>query len=121
MVSSFAFKFNLRCYTTVDDSAVTKVTVPFVIGAEGNAARSAVVRAMDEDAACGVKMVRFEDKNPRVYKTVPIRLPTAWSDGKPVRCDLNYSARTKAGVALVGADWLLIACQYTLVTTSSLS
>jgi hypothetical protein len=35
-------------------------------------------RPQYEDSECGVKMVRFEDKNPRVYKTVSIRLPTTW-------------------------------------------
>ena len=40
-------------------------------------------------------MVRFEDTNPRVYKTIPIKLPP-----ESYRTDLNYSARTKEGVAL---------------------
>ena len=30
---------------------------------------------MDDDDACDAKMVRFEDTNPRVYKTIPINLP----------------------------------------------
>ena len=74
----------------------TRVTVPFVVGAEGATRRNAVMRAMDEDdgEACATKMVRFPDTNPRVYKTIPIKLPASY------RSDLNYSARTKDGVAL---------------------
>jgi kynurenine 3-monooxygenase len=70
------------------------VTVPFVVGAEGASTRNAVMRAMDGDGACATTMVRFEDANPRVYKTIPIKLPSTF------RTDLNYSARTKGGVAL---------------------
>jgi len=51
----------------------TTVNAQFVIGAEGASPRNAVMRAMDADRACGTKMVRFEDTNPRVYKTVPVR------------------------------------------------
>lgn len=80
----------------MDDEAGVRVTVPvpFVIGAEGASRRNAVMRAMDDDDACDAKMVRFEDTNPRVYKTIPINLPESYRD------DLNYSARTKGGVAL---------------------
>lgn len=80
----------------VNDEAGVKVTVhvPFVIGAEGASRRNAVMRAMDDDTGCGVKMVRFQDTNPRVYKTIPINLPESY------RNDLNYSARTDGGVAL---------------------
>lgn len=35
------------------------------------------------------QVVRYEDDNRRVYKTVPMKLPTDW------RTDINYSARTK--------------------------
>ena len=80
----------------VNDEAGVKVTVhvPFVVGAEGASRRNAVMRAMDDDSRCGVKMVRFPDTNPRVYKTIPINLPESY------RNDLNYSARTDGGVAL---------------------
>ena len=76
---------------------VVEPFVPFVVGAEGATSRNAVLNAMDSDttAKCGTKIKRFEDKNPRVYKTVPINLPS-----DKFRNDLNYSARTKAGVAL---------------------
>ena len=49
---------------------------------------------MDQDKSCEAKVVRFPNTNPRVYKTIPIYLPS------DMRKDLNYSARTKAGVAL---------------------
>lgn len=70
--------------------------VPFVVGAEGASTRNAVMHAMDGDdsGACGTTMMRFDDANPRVYKTIPIKLPDSF------RTDLSYSARTKAGVAL---------------------
>jgi len=69
-------------------------TVPVVFGAEGNSMHSAIVREMDHDKSCDAKVVRFPNTNPRVYKTIPIYLPSG------MRKDLNYSARTKAGVAL---------------------
>ena len=71
-----------------------KTVTPVVFGAEGNTMHSAVVREMDRNAACGAKVVKFPNTNPRVYKTIPIHLPS------DMRKDLNYSARTKAGVAL---------------------
>jgi hypothetical protein len=37
------------------------------------------------------KVTRYVDDNQRVYKTIPIQLPSAW------RYDLNYSARTSGG------------------------
>jgi len=77
------------------ERAVT-VCVPFVVGAEGASLRNAVMSAMDSDnsGACDTSMVRFDDANPRVYKTIPIHLPASF------RTDLNYSARSKDGVAL---------------------
>ena len=71
-----------------------KTVTPVVFGAEGNTMHSAVVREMDRNAACGAKVIKFPNTNPRVYKTIPIHLPS------DMRKDLNYSARTKAGVAL---------------------
>ena len=46
-----------------------------------------------------VRVVRYEDDNRRVYKTVPMRVPAAegW------RCDVNYSARTKDGRVILDA------------------
>ena len=37
------------------------------------------------------RVTRYEDDNRRIYKTVPMKIPTEW------RPDLNYSARTKGG------------------------
>ena len=75
-------------------TGTASVVVPVVFGAEGNSMHSAVIREMDHDKSCEAKVVRFPNTNPRVYKTIPIYLPS------DMRKDLNYSARTKAGVAL---------------------
>ena len=72
---------------------VVEPFVPFVVGAEGATRKNAVLDAMDGDG--GVAVTRYADTNPRVYKTIPINLPT-----DTFRSDLNYSARTKDGVAL---------------------
>ena len=79
------------------------VTTNFLIGADG-AARG-IANAMEEKDVerrskqnafqklfGGVKpfkVKRFEDDNKRVYKTVPVKVPSDW------RFDLNYSARSK--------------------------
>mmetsp|Transcript_35322 Transcript_35322/g.56749 ORF Transcript_35322/g.56749 Transcript_35322/m.56749 type:complete len:570 (-) Transcript_35322:2874-4583(-) len=78
------------------EPAVVTVRVPFVVGAEGASLRNAVMSAMESDdsGACDTSMVRFDDANPRVYKTIPIHLPASF------RTDLSYSARSKGGVAL---------------------
>ena len=72
---------------------VVEPFVPFVVGAEGATRRNAVLDAMDGDGS--VRVTRYADTNPRVYKTIPINLPE-----NKFRSDLNYSARTKDGVAL---------------------
>lgn len=72
---------------------VVEPFVPFVVGAEGATRTNAVLDAMDGDG--GVAVIRYKDTNPRVYKTIPINLPS-----EKFRSDLNYSARTKQGVAL---------------------
>ena len=79
------------------------VTGSFLIGADG-AARG-IANAMETNDSerrskqnslqrlfGGVKpfkVKRFEDDNKRVYKTVPVKVPSDW------RFDLNYSARSK--------------------------
>ena len=83
-----------ECDVFDPDAVGGKFTVPVVFGAEGNSMRSAVVREMDENPKCQVKVVRYSSNNARVYKTIPIYLPDN------MRKDLNYSARTKGGVAL---------------------
>ena len=82
--------------TPYADAARVRVVepfVPFVVGAEGATRRNAVLSAMDGDG--GVRVTRYADTNPRVYKTIPINLPEP-----EFRSDLNYSARTADGVAL---------------------
>jgi len=76
---------------------VVEPFVPFVVGAEGAGLKNAVLAAMDSDPdkKCATKIKRFVDKNPRVYKTIPINLPK-----DKFRNDLNYSARTSGEVAL---------------------
>lgn len=58
------------------------LTAPFVVAADG-AAR--VV------ANSNLEVVRYEDDNRRVFKSVPLKLPSGW------RGDVNYSARSKDG------------------------
>lgn len=85
----------------VGDDAVVSTT-KLLIGADGTA--RTVANAMEEaDAERRAKIhpirrlfakppfrvTRFEDDNPRVYKSVPIQLPSDWP------CDLNYSARSR--------------------------
>lgn len=78
------------------------ITTSFLIGADG-AARG-IANAMEEKdverrskqnafqklfSGKPFKVKRFEDDNKRVYKTVPVKVPSDW------RFDLNYSARSK--------------------------
>ena len=84
----------------VDD--YVEATTNFLIGCDG--ASRTVARAMEETdserynklnliqklfAKKPFKITRFEDDNPRVYKSVPILLPSDWPRG------LNYSARSR--------------------------
>ena len=62
----------------------------FVVAAEG--AGSATIReAMEKNPRGDFKVTRFEDKNIRVYKTIPLRLPAGSKKWRP---ELNFSART---------------------------
>lgn len=76
----------------------------FVIGADG--AQSFVRNIIDNDEKGGksqIQMKRFEDKNVRVYRTIPIHFPDSNSNipaDKKRRKDLNYSARTKLDINL---------------------
>jgi kynurenine 3-monooxygenase len=82
------------CDTKAKETILTKL----VIGAEGNAGKrnSAIIKAMDEDKTCKTKMKKLRERieSTRVYKIVPIELPEGY------RKDLNYSSRTKSGVAM---------------------
>jgi 2-polyprenyl-6-methoxyphenol hydroxylase-like FAD-dependent oxidoreductase len=79
-----------------------EATTDFLVGADG--ATRTVARAMEAAdaerygnlnmvqrmfAKRPFKITRFEDDNPRVYKSVPIFLPADWPRG------LNYSARSR--------------------------
>jgi 2-polyprenyl-6-methoxyphenol hydroxylase-like FAD-dependent oxidoreductase len=68
----------------------------FVIGADG--AQSAVRDAMEKDKYKGFFVKRYEDKNVRVYRTIPLHFPKDGKDAKKWRRDLNYSARTKSDI-----------------------
>jgi 2-polyprenyl-6-methoxyphenol hydroxylase-like FAD-dependent oxidoreductase len=80
-----------------------EATTGFLVGADG--ASRTVARAMEETDAeryrrltpiqklfsqKPFRITRFDDDNPRVYKSVPIRLPGDWPRG------LNYSARSRS-------------------------
>jgi len=84
----------------VDDSY--EVTTNFLIGADGSA--RTIANAMEEYdvnrytelnplrrlfAPKPFRVTRYVDDNPRVYKSVPICLPSDWPTG------LNYSARSR--------------------------
>ena len=86
---------------TCDVDSYELATAKLLIGADGSA--RTVANAMERIDAERVQnlnplvrpfskkpfqVTRFVDDNPRVYKSVPIRLPADWP------CDLNYSARS---------------------------
>jgi kynurenine 3-monooxygenase len=71
----------------------------FVIAADGSARTIAnAMQQQDEHETSRqmrqskqkFKVVRYDDDNRRIYKSIPLQLPPMW------RHDLNYSARTKA-------------------------
>eukprot|EP01041_Mallomonas_annulata_P003810 gene3810-7580_t len=74
---------------------VWKEEANFVIGADG--AQSAIRTAMEIKKENGFFHKKFEDKNVRVYRTIPLYFP---KDSKKWRGDVNYSARTKSDVNL---------------------
>uniref|UniRef100_A0A7S3XVC1 FAD-binding domain-containing protein n=1 Tax=Heterosigma akashiwo TaxID=2829 RepID=A0A7S3XVC1_HETAK len=78
---------------TREVAEVRAVSAPLVVGADG--VRSAVRAALARDpqaAARGCRNVEYPQRNTRVYKTIPLRIPDSW------RKDVNYSARTKSGI-----------------------
>lgn len=90
---------------TVDSFHVS--TTKLLIGSDGSARTVAnVMEALDAQritntnpllrpfVAKPFKVKRYTDDNPRVYKSVPIQLPSDWP------CDLNYSARSTGGITL---------------------
>jgi len=94
-----------------DDTAITcdidnsfMLTTRLLIGADGTA--RTIANSMEEIdtkvrgmmnpirrlfAEKPFRVKRYIDDNQRVYKTIPLKLPSSW------RGDLNYSARTKDG------------------------
>lgn len=66
----------------------------FVIGADG--AQSLIRSIIHEDNK--LKVFKFEDKNVRVYRTIPMYLPDKPTDKKVGRKDVNYSVRTKSDI-----------------------
>jgi kynurenine 3-monooxygenase len=81
--------------------AITRIErSQFVIGADG--AQSLVRRIIEESSksnpSAPIKLTQYEDKNVRVYRTIPLHLPDKddpLTGAKKKRKDLNYSARTK--------------------------
>lgn len=86
----------------VDESFT--ITASLVVAADGTARTVAnEMERKDEDRWAGLnafqklfadkpfKVRRYVDDNCRVYKTIPMKIPSDW------RPDLNYSARTKNG------------------------
>lgn len=86
---------------TCDVESGITATTKLLIGADGSARTVAnAMEKFDKDRLQKTsplfrpfvkkpfKVKRFEDDNPRVYKSVPITLPDDWP------CDLNYSARS---------------------------
>ena len=66
-----------------------ELTAPLLVGADGTA--RTVAMALEEEDGSRVRVTRYDDDNERLFKTVPLRLPSDW------RGDINYSARTKDG------------------------
>ena len=71
------------------------VSSKFVIGADG--ASSKIREVMQQKKEKRFFVSTFEDKNVRVYKTLPMHFPP---NNKQWRKDLNYSARTKSDINL---------------------
>jgi len=82
----------------------TTITANLLIGADGSARTIANFMELSDSSATvqnpllnvflkrkRFKVTRYVDDNQRVYKTIPIQLPSGW------RYDLNYSARTSGG------------------------
>lgn len=69
------------------DDGKTTLSAPFVIAADG--AARAIVSKLEE--AGTMRVVKYEDDNARVFKCLPLKLPSDW------RGDINYSSRSKDG------------------------
>ena len=78
------------CHLTLsqNNQAAFTDSSDFVIGADGG--NSKIRDVMEERGENNFKVKRYEDKNVRVYKTIPLNIPS--------KKFLNYSARTKSDV-----------------------
>ena len=73
----------------------------FVLGCDGTSSK--VREAMEnspESSSNSFNVKKFDDKNVRVYRTIPIFWPKVDSSGKNYRGDVNYSIRTKSDINL---------------------
>ena len=67
---------------------------------QGGDGKLVELRRQQQQQQTHSSVVRYEDDNRRVYKTVPMTIPT---NQKGWRCDVNYSARTKDGRVILDA------------------
>lgn len=74
------------------DGTKSVMSTNFLVGADG--APSALRESM-ESSVDGFFVKRYDDKNVRLYRTIPLHFP---KDSKKWRGDLNYSARTKSDI-----------------------
>jgi 2-polyprenyl-6-methoxyphenol hydroxylase-like FAD-dependent oxidoreductase len=87
-----------------DTEPTAHVSTPLLIAADGTIRTIGnAIESLDQDRLAKMNPIqklfakpfrikRYIDDNQRVYKTIPFQLPEGW------RPDLNYSARTKAGI-----------------------
>lgn len=100
-------QFNTQCNSVkfTDKSALVHITdranvgelvleSSFVLGCDGTA--SALRDAMETASGGSLRVKRYEDKNVRVYRTIPLHFPP--NNKKDWNSELNYSARTKSDI-----------------------
>jgi 2-polyprenyl-6-methoxyphenol hydroxylase-like FAD-dependent oxidoreductase len=83
----------------IDDEKWTKVVAGMVLAADGSARTFANrMVELDSSATDPFRVVRYEDDNVRVYKTIPFRLPEKqWLINNPRQEDIfwNYAVRSE--------------------------
>lgn len=95
-VTEVTMKDDGECFLDVVsklDNEKSTVRANFLIGADG--APSALRNSMETDND-GFFVKRYEDKNIRLYRTIPLHFPP--NSKKKWRGDLNYSARTNSDI-----------------------
>lgn len=99
-VTDVTFAADGQCFmdiTSKSDATKLVVTTNFLIGADG--APSALRESMENDKDGGkFSVTRYEDKNVRLYRTIPLHFPKSDPEKKKWRGDLNYSARTSSDI-----------------------